>query len=316
MAVRIAISLPFAAMSYAPRGLASGHVEPSLLLLQGFWLAVLFVAGTRGVQCRRTTAPGGRRMRALLATLRNALAEAAANRGALASQMAVMIVNDIAWIAFWILFFNRVGTLHGWNSSRILLLLAVLTTAGGVTLGLLANARRVGTMAIEGELDAVLSLPVPPLGYLLLRRVEPTNLGDIAFGLTLFAVTGSPTIERTLVFAGVVIAASTLMTGFLVLTGSLSFFIGRSEGGELGFHAILLMGSYPVDVFAGMAKVVLYTIVPAAFVSSVPARLIDSFDLGLALWLALIAALFAFAGWLTFTMGLRRYTSGAVWTRG
>ena len=255
-------------------------------------------------------------MRALLATMRNALAEAAANRGALASQMAVMIVNDIAWIAFWILFFDRVGTLHGWDSDRILLLLAVLTTAGGVTLGLLANARRVGTMAIEGDLDAVLSLPVPPLGYLLLRRVEPTNLGDIAFGLALFALTGSPTIERTLVFAGVVIAASTLMTGFLVLTGSLSFFIGRSEGGELGFHAILLMGSYPVDVFAGMAKVVLYTIVPAAFVSSVPARLIDSFDVGLALWLALIAAVFAFAGWLTFTIGLRRYTSGAVWTRG
>ena len=255
-------------------------------------------------------------MRALVATMRNALAEAAANRSALASQMAVMIVNDIAWIAFWILFFHRVGTLHGWNSDRILLLLAVLTTAGGVTLGLLANARRVGTMAIEGELDAVLSLPVPPLGYLLLRRVEPTNLGDIAFGLTLFAFTGSPTIERTLVFVGVVIAASTLMTGFLVLTGSLSFFIGRSEGGELGFHAILLMGSYPVDVFAGMAKVVLYTIVPAAFVSSVPARLIDSFNIGLAFWLALIAAVFAFAGWLTFTIGLRRYTSGAVWTRG
>lgn len=254
-------------------------------------------------------------MRALLATLRNALAEAAANRAALGSQMAVMIINDVAWIAFWVLFFHRVGRLHGWDGDRILLLLAVLTTAGGLTLGLLANARRLGTMAVEGELDAVLALPVPPLGYLLLRRVEPTNLGDIAFGLVLFAAVGSPTVERTLVFAGVVMAATTLMTGFLVLTGSLSFFIGRSEGGELGFHAILLLGSYPVDVFAGVAKVVLYTIVPAAFVSSVPARLIDSFDVGLAIWLAVIAAVFAFAGWLTFTIGLRRYTSGSVWTR-
>ncbi|MDQ6697683.1 MAG: ABC transporter permease [Actinomycetota bacterium] len=254
-------------------------------------------------------------MRALRATMRNALAEAAANRVALASQMTVMIVNDVAWIAFWVLFFHRVGNLHGWDGRRILLLLAVLTTSGGVTLGLLANARRVGTMAVEGELDAVLALPVPPLAYLLLRRVEPTNLGDIAFGLCLFAVAGSPTIERTAVFLSVVIAASTLMTGFLVLTGSLSFFVGRSEGGELGFHAILLMGAYPVDLFAGVAKVVLYTIVPAAFVSSVPARLVDAFDVSEALWLALVAATFAFAGWLTFTVGLRRYTSGSVWTR-
>ncbi len=254
-------------------------------------------------------------MRALAATMRNALAEAAANRGALASQMLVMGVNDVAWIAFWVLFFHRVGSLHGWDSQRILLLLAVLTTAGGITLGLLANARRLGTMAVEGELDAVLSLPVSPLGYLLLRRVEPTNLGDIVFGVALFATTGSPTIGRTAVFVGVVIAASTLMTGFLVLTGSLSFFLGRSESGELGFHAILLLGSYPVDVFAGAAKVVLYTIVPAAFVSSVPAHLIDSFDVAEAIWLAVVATVFAFAGWFTFTIGLRRYTSGSVWTR-
>lgn len=254
-------------------------------------------------------------MRALAATMRNAFAEAAANRSALASQMLVMAVNDIAWVAFWVLFFHRVGSVHGWDSDRILLLLAVLTTAGGITLGLLANARRLGTMAVEGELDAVLALPVSPLGYLLLRRVEPTNLGDIAFGLTLFATTGSPTVGRTAIFVGVVLAASTLMTGFLVLTGSLSFFLGRSEGGELGFQAILLLGSYPVDIFAGAAKVVLYTIVPAAFVSSVPARLIDSFSLSRAAWLAGTAAAFAFAGWLTFTIGLRRYTSGSVWTR-
>jgi ABC-2 type transport system permease protein len=161
----------------------------------------------------------------------------------------------------------------------------------------------------------VLSLPVPPLGYLLLRRIEPVNLGDLAFGLTLFAVAGSPTLARTVVFVCVVAAATMLMTGFLILTGSLAFFVGRSEGGELGFHTILLLGSYPVDVFAGVAKVVLFTVVPAAFVSSVPARLIDSFDGTQAAWLAVVAFVFAFAGWATFTLGLRRYTSGSVWTR-
>ena len=78
---------------------------------------------------------------------------------------------------------------------------------------------------------------------------------------------------------------------------------------------MILLGSYPVDVFAGMAKVVLYSVVPAAFVSSVPAKLIDSFDIGALAWLAIVASVFAIAGWMTFTAGLRRYTSGAVWTR-
>jgi ABC-2 type transport system permease protein len=170
-------------------------------------------------------------------------------------------------------------------------------------------------MALEGQLDAVLALPVPPLAYVLLRRVEPLGLGDIAFGLTLFAVAGAPTVARTAVFLGVVTAAATLVTSFLVLTGSLGFFLGRNEAGELGVHAILVLSSYPVDLFAGVAKIVLYTIVPAVFVATIPARLVDSFDAAWAAWLVVVAAAFAFAAWLTFTLGLRRYTSGSVWTR-
>jgi ABC-2 type transport system permease protein len=254
-------------------------------------------------------------VRGLLATMRNAFAEAVANRRALFTQMAVMIVNDAVWIVFWVLFFHEVGEIGGWDVERILLLQAALTTSGGIALGLVANARRVGTLAVEGGLDAVLTLPVPPLAHVLLRRVEPTNLGDIAFGLTLFTVAGHPTPGRAAVFAAVVLSSAVLLTGFLVLTGSLAFFAGRSESGELGFHAMLLLGAYPVDVFAGTAKLVLYTVVPAAFVSTVPARLIDDFDLPQAAALAGIAAVFGLAGWTAFTLGLRRYTSGAVWTR-
>jgi ABC-2 type transport system permease protein len=253
--------------------------------------------------------------RGLAATLRAAFAEAAANRAALASSMVTMALNDLVWVVFWVLFFRRVGTVRGWDAESILVLQAVLTTAGGAALGLLANARKVGRMAVDGELDGILSLPVPPLAYLLIRRIEPVNLGDVTFGLVLFVVACDPTPVRIAAFAGVVVAVVTLMTGFMVLTGSLAFFAGRSEAGELGFHAILLLGSYPVDMFAGVAKLVLLTVVPAAFVSAVPARIVSSFDAGLALALAGVASVFALAGWLTFTAGLRRYTSGSLWTR-
>ena len=254
-------------------------------------------------------------MRGLLATLRTAVAEVRANPASFITQVTVMGLNDIVWILFWVLFFRRVGTVRGWDGQSIMLLLAVITGAAGIALGVLANARRIGSMAVDGHLDAVLSLPVPPLAHVLLRRIEATNVGDLGFGLILFVATGSPTLERTAVFVFAVVAAATIMTGFLVLAGSLAFFAGRNEAGELGFHAMLLLGSYPVDIFAGAAKVLLYTAVPAAFVSSVPARLVQDFDAGQAAWLVAVAVAFAFAGWATFTLGLRRYTSGSVWTR-
>jgi len=254
-------------------------------------------------------------MRGLLATFRNALAEVRANRASFLSQVVVMGVNDIVWVLFWVLFFRRVGSIRGWDGDSILLLLAVITSAAGISLGLLANARRVGNMAVDGQLDGVLALPVPPLAHLLVRRIEAVNVGDLVFGFVMFALAGSPTIQRTAVFVGVVLASATVMTGFLVLTGSLAFFAGRNEGGELGFHAMLLLGSYPVDIFAGAAKVLLYTAVPAAFVSTVPARLVEDFDPGDAALLAAMALTFAGLAWGAFTLGLRRYTSGSVWTR-
>jgi ABC-type uncharacterized transport system permease subunit len=69
------------------------------------------------------------------------------------------------------------------------------------------------------------------------------------------------------------------------------------------------------DMFAGVAKLVVHSVLPAAFVAAVPARLVDSFDTGQALALGAAATTFALAGWLVFTVGLRRYTSGSVWTR-
>ena len=254
-------------------------------------------------------------MRGLAATFRNALAEVRANRVSFFSQVAVMGLNDAVWVLFWVLFFRRVGSVRGWDGRSILLLLAVITSAAGISLGLLANARRVGNMAVDGQLDGVLALPVPPLAHLLLRRTEAINVGDLGFGVVLFALSGPLSVGRTVVFVGVVLAAATVLTSFLVLTGSFAFFVGRSEGGELGFHAIVLLGSYPVDIFAGAAKVLLYTAVPAAFVSSVPAGLIEDFDGGGAAVLVGVATSFAVAAWVTFTLGLRRYTSGSVWTR-
>jgi ABC-2 type transport system permease protein len=254
-------------------------------------------------------------MRALLATSRGAMAEAWANRSAFWAQVAMMVANDLAWIMFWVLFFDRVGEVRGWDTDRMLLLLAILNTGAGLVLGVLANARSIGRLVTGGELDAALVLPVPTLPYLLVRRVNTTNLGDVLFGVGLFAVAGHPSLSRTLLFLSGTVTAAVLLTGFLVLTGSLAFFSGREDMGELSFHAILLLSSYPIDVFGGFAKVLMYTALPAAFMASVPAKLMTGFDPVLAGLTFLVAVGFAAAGWAAFGAGLRRYTSGAVWTQ-
>lgn len=254
-------------------------------------------------------------MRGLLVTLRSAWAESTSNRRAFAFQAAVMVVNDLAWIGFWIVFFHKAGTVRGWNIDQIVLLQAVLTTGGGFTLGVLANARHVGSIVTTGGLDALLGLPAHPLGQLLVRKIEPVNLGDMVFGIVLFAVAGHPTPARTLIFLGVSTVSMVLLTSFLVLSGSLAFFGGRSDSGELGFSAMMVLSNYPTSVFSGLGKLIIYTVVPAAFVATVPAQLIDDFNLASATAMLAITVLFAFGAVIVFNTGLRRYASGSVWTR-
>lgn len=254
-------------------------------------------------------------MNVLLATSRGAMAEAWANRSAFWTQVTIMVLNDLAWIPFWLLFFHRVGSVRGWSADGVLLLLAIVTTSAGLVLGVFANARSIGRLVAGGELDAALALPVATLPYLLVRRVNPSNIGDVLFGLALFVVAGHPTPQRAGLFLIGTVSAAVLLIGFLVMTGSSAFFAGRNDVGELSFQAMLLLSSYPVDVFGGAAKLLLYTVLPAAFVASVPAKQVESFQPLVAVATVGVAALFAAGGWITFRLGLRRYTSGAVWTR-
>jgi len=58
---RVSLVLPFRAMAYAPARLASGHVEPELLLQQVAWIAVLWVTAVAvfGAGERRLQVVGG-----------------------------------------------------------------------------------------------------------------------------------------------------------------------------------------------------------------------------------------------------------------
>jgi ABC-2 type transport system permease protein len=253
-------------------------------------------------------------VRALGSTWLAAWQEAWANRAGFWTQVGAMAANNLVWILFWVLFFGRVGTLRGWDVEQLMVLLAVITTAAGVVLGLFNNVVRLGDLTASGALDAALTLPAPTLPYLLCRRVNATHVGDLLFGPVLFVLAGNPTPARTAVFAFGVVCAVLILTGFLVLVGSLAFLSGRGEAGDLGFNAVILFAMYPIDVFPGFARLFMYIVIPSGFLGAVPARLVDRPD---PVWVSASLAAgigFAAAGWISFAAGLRRYTSGALWT--
>jgi ABC-2 type transport system permease protein len=255
-------------------------------------------------------------MSVLLATTRSALAEAWGNRRSFWVQVIAMIVNDLVWVVFWFLFFRRVGEIRGWHTDQVLLLFSILATVTGISMGLLANARRLGQLVADGQLDAVLTLPVDPLAYLLVRRVDTALLGDLAFGPILFLVAANPTPSRAALFVLASITGSIVFVSFVVALGSLTLVLGgRGEQADLGFQALLILASYPLDVFGGLTKLLMFTVIPAAFITGVPVHLIDRFSWTTLAALVAAAAVSATIARVSFGVGMRRYRSGSLWTR-
>lgn len=256
-------------------------------------------------------------MSAVLAALPMAFRDAYANRRSFWFQVTVMAANDVTWVVFWAFLFHRTSAIRGWHLEDVLTLFAILLTVSGIGIGLLSNCRRIGQLSQEGGLDAALALPVDPLAYLLLRRVDTAMLGDLAFGPILFLAVGHPTPARALAFVFGCLCGVVAIVSFLVALGALTMLVGGSgEQADLGFHAILVLASYPIDLFGGATKLLLFTAVPAAFVTGLPASLVRSFDPTVALITASASLALALLAVTTFRLGLRRYASGSMWTRG
>lgn len=255
-----------------------------------------------------------RTTKALWLTWRAAWTEAWSNKRSFWAQSCLMIVNNLFFVVFWLVFFNEVRSLRGWDEEALFLLFATFATAAGIVLGMFHNLRQIGNLVADGELDATLSLPVPTLAHLCLRRIEPVSLGDFFFGLGLFAFMGSPTPVRFLIFVFGVVVSAVILAGFFIMIGSLGFFAGRGDSADMLFHSVLLFGQYPVDIFPGLIRLFLYAVMPAAFLGAVPAKLMLDFDPLWAVLSVLVAVGFVSFGSLCFGLGLRRYTSGAVWT--
>jgi ABC-2 type transport system permease protein len=252
--------------------------------------------------------------RSLAATWWAGWRQARADRRAFTVQVTTMLVNDLTWVVYWLVFFDRVGPIQGWAVEQVLTLVAISSIVIGVTVGLFANSRHLGRVAVTGELEASLALPVPTLLHLLCRRIDPIYVIDVAFGTGLFLAVVRPGPVRLVLLVVVVGSSVVLTTGVLVLSGALSLLSGRQEPGDFGFHVMALFSFYPIDVFGSTLKLVLYLVVPAGFVASVPARILADPDPALVMAAVAAAAVFASVGWWVFHLAVRRYTSGAAWT--
>ena len=108
------------------------------------------------------------------------------------------------------------------------------------------------------------------------------------------------------------ILAAVVFLSFLVLVQSLAFWVGHAGLiSSRAMNAVITFALYPLHLFDGTAKLLLFTVIPTAFVGAVPAEFVTEFTWRNFLMLLGAALGFCFLAIAAFHLGLHRYESGS-----
>jgi ABC-2 type transport system permease protein len=233
-------------------------------------------------------------------------------RAAFLSQVFGMMINNFIYFAIWIIFFQRFKEVRGWGISDMYITYGVLASAFGLVALLFGNAFNLSDIINNGRLDYYLSLPRPVLLHTIASRTIASGMGDFTYGFLSFAISGQFTWDGLLRFVLATLLAATVFAAFLILLNSLAFWMGVINNlTNLAVNAMITFGIYPITLFDNYAKLILFTLIPAAFVGAVPAEFIRAFSWQTLAELLAGAVVFLFIAVTIFRLGLRRYESGS-----
>jgi ABC-2 type transport system permease protein len=232
-------------------------------------------------------------------------------RGAFVAQIVAMFVNDCVWVIFWTLFFNRFPVLRGWDVRDVITVWAIAAAGFGIAHAIFGNTLELARLIAQGQLDVWMQYPRALLPHMLLGRMSAAAWGDAIFGYAVYIAFVRPDATRFALFVVLSLSVAVVFVAFGVISGSIAFFLGNSAVlTDQWRMAMLTFSTYPSTLFTGFVKVLLFTVVPAGFVTYLPIEALRS--------LSLVDAALAVAGSLgllgvsavIFHVGLRRYESG------
>ena len=253
-----------------------------------------------------------RELKFLLAVWKTNLQSVMEYRAAFLTQVIGMMLNNFIYFAIWIVFFDRFKDVRGWGINDMYVTFGVLASSFGLVSLLFGNSFLLGEIINNGRLDYYLSLPRPVLLHAVSSRMISSGMGDFTYGFLSYALSGQLTWDGLLRFILATLLAAVVFASFLILVNSLAFWMGIvSSFTNLMVNAMITFGIYPYSLFDNYAKLILFTLVPAALMGAVPAEFITQFSWQTLAQLLLGAMIFLGLAVTVFRLGLKRYESGS-----
>lgn len=241
------------------------------------------------------------------------LSSAMEYRASFLTQVLGMFINTGIYFVFWLIFFDRFGEVHGYSIREVYLLFAVVAMAFALATILAGN---IGTfmayIVAQGRLDYYLTLPRNVLSHVMFSKMSVYSFGDFLFGICAFVIYGAFDPTSVVLYVITSVLAALVYSGFAVIAGSLAFFIGNAQNASAQMtNAAMTFAMYPVGMFSGSVRFMLYTLLPAGFMGALPVEIISQHAWSRLPFMLLGVAAIWVVALLVFHLGLRRYESGS-----
>ena len=244
-----------------------------------------------------------------LLSIKYALMREMLNKATFIMNIIFMILNNSAFIIQWLIIYSIKGNVGGYELKQIFLLWGIAAGTYGFSHFFFKKSYDLADIINTGKLDAFLVQPKNVLISAITTDIETSALGDIIYGFIMLIVSGF-NLSKLILFIILSICGGLIATSVSIILSSLSFWFQKTDiVADRGTSLMTNFATYPEGIFKGIAKVLLFTIIPVGFANYIPVRILSSFDINLFIITIGITILFVIFAFLIFYKGLKKYSS-------
>ncbi|MBR6033829.1 MAG: ABC-2 family transporter protein [Clostridia bacterium] len=229
------------------------------------------------------------------------------------AQIIFMIINNGFFLIFWqTVFAINDNQINGFSYKDILFMWAIVPAAYGVANIFFGGLNELNRYIINGELDAFCIQPKNIFLNVATSKCIVSAIGDLVYGVAVacFAISSIRELALYILF---VFTGTVLFICTKTIIMMLGIWIGDAETIAHIYENNLLINfsSYPESIFKTWVRVIMYTVVPAAYMAHMPVSLINSFDIKMLGIVFISVVVYILLTVLIFKKGMKRYESGS-----
>lgn len=227
-------------------------------------------------------------------------------------QTIFMFINNGFFLIFWALVFDvNNGDVQDLNMKDILFIWSIAPASWGISNFLFGGLRQINHYVLTGSLDTYLLQPKNIILSIATSKCDFSAFGDFLYGAVVGWIACGD-LEMYLQFWLYVGFGTIVTCAVFILIRILSIWIGEVEQIAHIYENSLFItfSTYPYEIFGGFTKALMFSLVPAAYVSHLPLKLMNNFDIKWFLLLVIATTFIAMLAIVVFYASLKKYESG------